>query len=170
MDYEATVPEYAIHDDKRVCGFFGIFRFLSNFFPAKVHYEGLDYPSVEHAYQAAKWPATGRHLWEGNKTASREAFTYVSAAEAKKMGRKAPGLNVEEWDKKKFDIMAVLVLQKFINNPILKDMLLATEDAYLEETNHWGDVYWGKNEDGEGENNLGRILMGVRDTIRKNKL
>lgn len=170
MNYETDIPEYAIHTDKRICGFFGTFRWLSNFFPCKVHFEGLDYPCLENAYQAAKWPATGRHLWEGNKTASREVFTMVSAAEAKKMGRKAPGLNVKEWDEKKYNIMALLVLQKFLMNQTLKEMLLATDDAYLEETNHWSDRYWGVDEDGVGENNLGRILMGVRETIRKNKL
>lgn len=156
---EGAVPEYAIHDDKQVRGFFGLFRFLSNFFPAKVHYEGLDYPSVEHAYQAAKWPPH-----------KRQEFTMITAGQAKKLGKKAPKLDVKEWDEKKYNIMAVLVLQKFLMNQPLKEMLLATEDAYLEETNHWGDVWWGVNEDGEGKNNLGRILMGVRETIRKNKL
>ncbi len=159
MDYEKDVPEYAVHDDKRICGFFGLFSFLSNFFPAKVHYEGLDYPSVEHAYQAAKWPQ--------NK---RQEFTMISAAEAKKLGQNAPGLNMKEWNEKKYNIMAILVLQKFLYNQTLKEMLLATEDAYLEETNHWGDTWWGVNEDGEGKNNLGHILMGVREVIRKNKL
>ena len=34
--------------------FDGEFRFLSNFWPSKVHYDGMEYRSVEHAYQAAK--------------------------------------------------------------------------------------------------------------------
>lgn len=74
---KSKVPEYAIHDDKRVCGFFGPFRWLSNFFPAKVHYEGLDYPSVEYAYQAAKWPQ--------NK---RDEFTRITAGQSKRLGKK----------------------------------------------------------------------------------
>lgn len=156
---EITIPEYAIHDDKRICGFFGTFRFLSNFFPAKVHYEGLDYSSVEHAYQAAKWPE--------NK---REQFTNITAGQAKKLGKKAPNFDAVKWNERKYKIMALMVLQKFLNNALLKDMLLATEDAHLEETNSWGDTWWGVNEEGEGKNNLGYILMGVRETIRKNKL
>jgi ribA/ribD-fused uncharacterized protein len=159
MNVEQTIPEYAIHDNDRVCGFFGTFRFLSNFFPSQVHYEGLEYPSVEHAYQAAKWPP--------NK---RDQFTMCSASEAKKLGKKSPNFKVSDWEEKKYFIMAGLVLQKFVMNQPLKEMLLATEDAYLEETNSWNDCYWGVNEDGEGKNNLGRILMGVRETIKKNKL
>ena len=30
------------------------FAFLSNFYPCKVIYQGITYPSSEHAYQAAK--------------------------------------------------------------------------------------------------------------------
>jgi ribA/ribD-fused uncharacterized protein len=156
VEWETNIPEYAIHDDKRVCGFFGPFRFLSNFFPARVHYEGLDFPSVEHAYQAAKYPPN-----------QRAQFTSCTAGRAKKLGKQAPDLDVVKWDKKKFDLMALLVVQKFSMNADLGEMLLATEDAYLEETNSWGDVYWGKNEDGEGLNKLGIILMEIRKTLKE---
>lgn len=158
MNWEKDIPEYAIHTDKKVCGFFGPFRWLSNFWPCQVHYEGLNYPSVEHAYQAAKYPE-----------ADRGQFTMISASEAKKLGKQAP-IDKAKWDAGKYNIMAILVLQKFLMNPDLKEMLLATDDAYLEETNHWSDRYWGVDEDGIGENNLGKILLGVRETIRKNKL
>ena len=35
-------------------------------------------------------------------------------------------------------------------------------DKYIEETNHWGDVFWGVC-DGVGESNLGKVLMGIRE-------
>ena len=38
----------------RIDRFAGEYRFLSNFYPATVIYEGLTYPDVEHAYQSAK--------------------------------------------------------------------------------------------------------------------
>ena len=34
--------------------FEGKYRFLSNFYLSPITYEGIEYPSVEHAYQAAK--------------------------------------------------------------------------------------------------------------------
>lgn len=37
-----------------IAQFQGEYRFLSNFAPCTVTYDGVEYPSVEHAYQAAK--------------------------------------------------------------------------------------------------------------------
>lgn len=168
---DTWVPEYAIHTNDKVCGFFGVFRFLSNFWSTPIHYDGLVYPSVENAFQAAKLDPLEKvtiKIKEEVITIDRSTFTRITAREAKKYGGKVP-LDKKEWDKGKYKLMSDLVLQKFVSNQDLKEMLLATEDAYLEETNSWNDLYWGKNEDGQGENNLGKILMGVRDTI-KNKL
>lgn len=159
VEWESNVPEYAIHTNDKVCGFFGTFRFLSNFFPARVHFDGIYYPSVEHAYQAAKYDQMDR-----------AQFTSCTAGQAKRLGKKAPNLDVKKWDRRKYELMTGLVLNKFLDNFDLKDMLLATDNAYLEETNSWGDTYWGKDEDGQGENKLGQILMGVRETIRNNNL
>ena len=87
---EVTIPYYAIHADGKICGFFGKFRFLSNFYPLKngVGYEELIYPSVEHAYQAAKWPDN-----------QRAQFIDISSAYAKKLGRLAPKFNANQWNK-----------------------------------------------------------------------
>jgi predicted NAD-dependent protein-ADP-ribosyltransferase YbiA (DUF1768 family) len=59
--------------------------------------------------------------------------------------------------------MMSLVQDKFTRNKFLGLWLKATGDAYLEETNTRGDTYWGVC-DGIGSNNLGSILMTVRDT------
>jgi predicted NAD-dependent protein-ADP-ribosyltransferase YbiA (DUF1768 family) len=56
--------------------------------------------------------------------------------------------------------MRDLLIQKFSQDPF-KAALLATGDAYLEETNHWGDVYWGVC-NGVGQNRLGHALMEIR--------
>jgi predicted NAD-dependent protein-ADP-ribosyltransferase YbiA (DUF1768 family) len=34
--------------------FKGKYAFLSNFYPCKISYNGIEYPSVEHAFQAQK--------------------------------------------------------------------------------------------------------------------
>jgi len=170
---EIKIPYYAIHKDGEIRGFFGPFRFLSNFYILEngIWFEELTYPSVEHAYQAAKWPQHGRHLYQGNRTASRVAFLDITAGEAKYLGKLAPKLDVRKWNKNKVELMRSLVFQKFEKNDKLRNMLLATDGYILDERNSWKDTFWGTNEQGEGENNLGKILMNVRDKFiaMKNK-
>ncbi len=154
---EVTVPYYAVHADGKICGFFGPFRFLSNFYILEngVWFEDLTYPSIEHAYQAAKWPFDRR-----------EQFLDIEAWRAKKLGRLAPNFNKKKWDKMKVSFMSALCRQKFDKNSKLRKMLLMTEDAHLEERNSWGDKFWGTDVDGVGENNLGEILMNVRSDLK----
>jgi predicted NAD-dependent protein-ADP-ribosyltransferase YbiA (DUF1768 family) len=59
--------------------------------------------------------------------------------------------------------MEDLLRQKF-QNPYLKNKLLATGNAEIEETNSWGDVFWGICK-GVGENHLGKILMKIRSEL-----
>ena len=54
--------------------------------------------------------------------------------------------------------------QKFTDSD-LKEKLLATGDAELIEGNHWGDVIWGVC-NGIGENNLGKLLMNIRNDLK----
>jgi ribA/ribD-fused uncharacterized protein len=134
----------------KICGFFGKKRFLSNFFLCKIDYNNFEYLSVEAAYQAAKSENPFVH----------EDFSKMSASEAKSRGRL---LKIRsDWDSVKLEIMRELVYKKFHTNEILMDLLLKTKGKYLEETNTWGDVFWGVYK-GKGENFLGKILMKVRD-------
>lgn len=80
----------------------------------------------------------------------------------------------EEWDKIKLEVMRKLLIQKFNKdlNPENYKKLKETEGKYLEETNYWDDTYWGVNktdasEEGVGENNLGKLLMEIRNSLNK---
>src|ERR1039458_6868850 len=66
---------------KKILQFDGEYRFLSNFYPAKVSYAGREYPAVENAYQAAK---------TNKEKTLRVQFENVSAGQAKHLGRKIP--------------------------------------------------------------------------------
>ena len=133
-------------------GFFKEFRFLSNFWPVNVTYGDIDFPSVEHAYQALK---TTDH-------SERERIaTLRTAKEAK-----AAGYKVElrkHWDMVRVPLMKILLDKKF-SDPDLKRALIMTYPIYLEETNRWGDAFWGVF-NGEGENHLGRLLMEIREDL-----
>lgn len=151
----------ATHTNKEIKGFFGEYRFLSNFWPAVVFLDGVQFPCVENAYQSAKYAQTMRGY-----------FVTCSPKEAIIFARDTP-LNEEalaEWEKKKVQVMYNLLLQKFdkLLNGELYHALQATGDRYLEETNYWGDVFWGvntshKEDKGVGENMLGTLLMKIRN-------
>lgn len=136
-----------------IASFSGEYAFLSNFYPVKITYEGDVYPSVEHAYQAAKTL----------DLASRERIRLcITPGKAKRLGG-----NVEvreDWLSLRVTIMRRLVHSKF-EQPFLRRMLVATGGHQLIEGNGWGDTFWGVC-NGVGENNLGKILMGVRDELR----
>ena len=55
-------------------------------------------------------------------------------------------------------------MAKFTQHPELAKKLLDTGDAELIYTNTCGDDSWGIVE-GKGENNLGKVLMKVRDRL-----
>ncbi len=156
MDPVAPRPyeAYAVHDDERVYGFFGPYRFLSNFHAAPVMFEGVMFPSTENAYQAQKVYDVP-HLFE--------QFTTCTPSASKKLGRANPIR--PGWDSVKVDVMTALVFDKFWRHRDLRDLLLATGTRELTEANHWNDTFWGVC-DGRGKNRLGRILMGVRTLLR----
>jgi predicted NAD-dependent protein-ADP-ribosyltransferase YbiA (DUF1768 family) len=75
--------------------------------------------------------------------------------------------------------MLALVRDKFARNRALGETLLATGQCRIEEGNTWGDVYWGIARRaipargiraGDGENHLGKILMQVREELRRGEL
>lgn len=141
---------------KVIDSFTGYYDFLSNFYPAKVT---LDddityniYPSIEHAYQAAK------SLNPKDREFVRLANT---AAIAKKRGR---SLAVrDDWEDIKLDVMRKLIAIKFDLNELGYKLIL-TGDALLIEGNWWGDTYWGVCRS-VGQNHLGKLLMQRREYI-----
>lgn len=138
----------------QICRFDGKNAFLSNFYPVSITFNGLIFPSVENAFQAAKC----RNIED------MEQFAHLSPGQAKRVGRKVQIIN--NWDCMRIDIMTQLVTQKFTKNPELKAKLLNTGDAMLIEGNTWHDYFWGIC-NGHGENHLGCILMKVRDNLKE---
>ena len=136
-----------------VLGFEGQYKFLSNFYPSEVEFEFVKYPTVEHAYQAAKTCDYQQRM---------KIQQAITPGAAKRLGRSVTLR--ENWDSIKFQIMLDLVTQKF-SKPPFSIWLKNTGDSYLEETNWWGDTYWGVCK-GKGKNRLGAILMYVRQNLQ----
>jgi ribA/ribD-fused uncharacterized protein len=150
-----------------ILGFNGEERFLSNFSFSKVEMYGIVFPSVEHAFAAAKIdPNDPRHTI--NPYAQMRAISALnSPGKAKQAGRRA--LMRPDWDEKKPQMVCELVRRKFAD-PDLRAKLAATGDRPLIELNDWNDRIWGmveKNGSLTGKNLLGEILMKIRSEILK---
>lgn len=138
----------------KITKFIGEHEFLSNFYPSEIIFDGQKYPTVEHAFQAAKT------LDPKIRIKIRNAKT---PGLAKKMGRSVKLR--EDWEKIKYSMMSALVSSKFLTHPELKQKLIDTGDAELIESNYWRDTTWGVYM-GVGTNWLGKILMDVRNICK----
>ena len=138
-----------------ICQFKDDYYFMSNFYPFKLIYNGIEYQNTEAAFQAQKC----KYLPERNQ------FSKLNPSEAKRLGRR-----VElrpDWEQVKDSIMYNIVLTKFSSDEYLAYKLLKTGEEVLMEGNTWKDTYWGVDLDTmQGKNKLGLILMKVRDVLR----
>lgn len=129
--------------------------YLSNMFMgAPIIVEGKMWPSVEHAFQAAK---------SADPDYQERVRNMTSPYEAKKAGRQC--VMRMHWNKVKQGIMHRLVKAKFTQHPELLAKLKTEQE--LVEYNTWHDNFWGdctcaacKNK--PGLNTLGLILEDIR--------
>lgn len=135
--------------------FDGEYRFLSNFYLCPIEYDGITYPSSEHAYQAAK---------TFDVKIRKKIAAIKTPNQCKKTGKTIPIR--PDWNDVKLFVMKEIVGIKFRTNLDLKEKLLATNDAELIEGNWWGDKYWGVCK-GEGFNYLGKILTKLREELKQ---
>jgi predicted NAD-dependent protein-ADP-ribosyltransferase YbiA (DUF1768 family) len=121
---------------------------FSNLYRRPIVFEGIEFPTAEHAYQAGKAPtpsllamaAHGLYRWD----------------------------IVPDWSVTKYDRMRKVLYAKFSQHEDLKQLLVNTGNARLVETGTvpnavnktWGEV------NGKGLNVLGRLLMEVRTLLR----
>ena len=137
---------------KGITSFSKEYAFLSNDYPCSIHYEGMDFPSVEHAFQASK-------SWD-----VRDRLAISVAPSLGHLRQAAQRIQVrDDWEKDRLHIMWVLLTEKF-RDPKLREQLLATGDAVLIWRNR-SDRFWGQVK-GEGENWLGKHLMNIRKKLQ----
>ncbi len=143
--------------------FDGEFFFLSNFAPSPIFWEGIEFPTVEHAFQAAKSLDMGERLWISQRPRPERA--------------KQAGWNLRtpirrRWKHRRVGIMCELVRLKFGPGSALAGQLIGTEGRQLSEGNTWHDNFWGDCQCGRqprcatpGQNMLGTALMVWREHL-----
>lgn len=137
---------------------YGVF---SNLYKRPIIFEGVEYQTSEHAYQAGKARKESVKKW------------LMDAPSPSLLAMAAHGLYVwdisPDWSKTKFDRMRGVLLAKFTQHDDLRELLISTGDARLVEVatvdnavnRLWGEV------NGVGKNTLGVLLMELRDKLRE---
>lgn len=152
MDMETI----SIKENEMIKEFQGEHRFLSNFWYVPIIYEGIKYPTSEHAYQAAK---------TFDKKSKIKISELSKPGDAKRFGQKV--LMRPDWESIKIQIMEDILRIKFTNK-IMRQKLINTGDQEIQEGNRWNDRFWGIDlRTGIGKNHLGRILMKIREEINE---
>lgn len=134
---------------------------FSNFSPHPITLEGVFWLTVEHFYQSRKFVGT---------PAATETIALIQRAvtpdAAAQLGRDPMRALRPDWDQVKWSIMYGAVWTKFQTHSDLATVLLNTEDQEIIEDSP-RDYYWGCGADRTGQNQLGKILMQIRDRLRQ---
>jgi ribA/ribD-fused uncharacterized protein len=136
-----------------IYGLFGVYRCLSNFHAFPFEVDGVTYQCSEAAYMAQKT----------DDTEVKKLFVGLSGKEAKVLGQQ---IQLKPfWNDIRIHAMYKVLLAKFAQDKDSCGVLVATGNHYIEETNWWGDQFWGVCR-GRGTNHLGQILMTIRGIVR----
>jgi ribA/ribD-fused uncharacterized protein len=138
--------------------FRGNYAFLSNFYSSPITVNGIAFPTVEHAFQAAKV----RLDHPRRRDAQILIAEHPTPAGAKRAGRSVT-LRAD-WKTAHLPIMRRLLALKFADRR-LRRLLMDTSDLPLIEGNDWKDTYWGVC-NGVGRNQLGVLLMELRAELQ----
>lgn len=133
---------------------------LSNYSIVSIWYKDHMYPSVEHAYQAAK---------STDPVIQQMVRNLATPNLAKKMGKEIQDNPLiyhfrQDFHNVKIGIMYDLLVEKFKQEPE-RTLLLSSGTEKLVEGNWWGDKFWGQCPVGDGENHLGKLLMQIRKEL-----
>ena len=114
------------------------------------------WPSVEHYYQAMKFPSEPEYQEQIRQS--------PSAATAKKMGNSPTHSLRGDWEQIKDRVMKSALVEKFKQNPTLLALLQKTDPKPIQYSSK-ADAYWGTTGT-KGLNRLGALLEEVRRDLK----
>jgi predicted NAD-dependent protein-ADP-ribosyltransferase YbiA (DUF1768 family) len=153
-------------------------RYLSNYaeLPVPVEYGGVQFPSTEQAYVAAKFndPALSQFIAGLSSGVDKYGNVTQPAQVARNLGRSKSGYQWSQagwqgpapvlrgdWNDMKVGVMENLVRQKFQKNPEFRDFLVGTGDRELiEHTTGWGSRW-----EGNKRVHIGDPIWGMVDPV-----
>lgn len=143
----------------KISSFTSQYSFLSNDHICLVHYEGLLYASVTHAFQAARCQSPELRESISKMHDIEPMFSLVEEID-----------DPANWSQIRVRIMEILIRDKFRRNHILRQRLIETGSSIIqnsyEDNSNPSNSFWGTVNE-RGENVVGKILMKIRTDIEK---
>lgn len=130
---------------------------FTNFADYPIVLDGARWNTSEHYFQAQKFVGTPYVAMICSMQQSREAFNFSRKPSVSSWKR-------EDWEQIKMEVMLKALLAKFIQHKELRMLLIKTGSRQLVEHTS-NDSFWGDGGDGTGQNNLGKLLMKIRDIM-----
>lgn len=129
---------------------------LNNFSAHTIKYNGIFYPTAEHAFHGAKFD---------DEKIKEEIRNTTSPLEAFELGKKYKLLRKTNWNEIKVNILYEILKEKVKQHEEVKKVLLSTNEEEIVEDNP-NDDFWGNGKDGSGQNQTGKILMKIRVELK----
>ena len=136
---------------------FGELGFLASYSNHGFQINGVYYPTVEHYYQASKFD---------DEKLKKKILSCKTPREASEIGRDRNNKRIPNFRKMKIQKMYEANLEKFRQNPEIAEKLLNTGNEEIREMTV-KESFWGIGPNQTGENQMGKILMRVREELRK---
>lgn len=132
---------------------------LDNFAPFGLTMDNEYFQTSEHAFQYLKFVDTNKEVAESIKKS-------FSPNDARSIAHENKASRLANWSDIKYEKMEEVLKLKVEQNPIVKECLLNTKDYLIAECCIDEDTDWGVDNNNQGENNLGKIWMKIRDELR----
>jgi len=134
-------------------------------------YNGMEYPTVEHAFHAQKVADDDPLVEEYRLALSTNIVDVLTPNDANKFGGKTSFKENNftlrsDWNSIRLKIMEEISREYYQSNRELIDKLINTEEKLLIHKGFRIDDYWGVKKDDKGENNHGKILMKLREEFK----
>jgi len=133
------------------------FYVFSNFSSFKLLWKGRDWMTSEHAYHSEKFDSEEVKELIFQTRSAHDAFTL--AKEHREQYR-------ADWHDIKVSVMKEILRTKVDQHPYVLKKLLETGDRDIIEDS-WRDDFWGWGPNKDGQNQLGKLWMELREEYRK---
>lgn len=133
---------------------------LDNFSSFGLNMYNEYFQTSEHAFQYLKFIDTNTNI--ANKI--KESY---SPDDARRIAHENKEYRLSNWSDIKYINMEKVLRLKVDQNPIVKKCLLDTKDYIIAEVCIDEDTDWGLDNNNQGNNNLGKIWMKIRDDLKK---